>query len=103
MLRIWCMLQGLTVLTICWVSDTGSHIAMPGTSVQDTLLYFKLYCTLNKLGLSWAKLKFSLLRVVNEVTDFLNSVEIKIKVAVELSLLLLRGEGGGLLEKKERN
>ena len=62
-----------------------------------------LYCTLHKLGLSWAKLKFSLLRVVNEVTDFLNSVEIKIKVAVELSLLLLRGEGGGLLEKKERN
>ena len=50
-----------------------------------------LYCTLNKLGMSWAKLKFSSVRVVNEITDILNSVEIKIKVAVELSILFLVG------------
>ena len=46
---------------------------------------------MNKLELSWAKLKFSLVRVVNEVTDILNSVEIKIKVAVEQSILFLVG------------
>ena len=46
------------------------------------LLYFKQ---------AGAELKFSLVRVVNEVTDILNSVEIEIKVVVELSLLFLVG------------
>ena len=54
---------------------------------------------LNKLGLSLAKLKFSLVRVVNEVTDILNSVEIKIKVAVELLISLDLGLGLGLITK----
>ena len=52
----------------------------------------------HKLGLSWAKLKFSLVRVVDEVTVILNSVEVEIEVIVELSLLVL--VGGGWVEKK---
>ena len=31
-----------------------------------------------KLGLSWAKLKFSLVRIVDEVTIIFNSVEVEI-------------------------
>ena len=57
-----------------------------------------------KLGLSWAKLKFSLVRVVDEVTVIFNSVEVEIEVTVELSLLFLVGGGwvgGG--EKNEIN
>ena len=53
-----------------------------------------------KLGLSWAKLKFSLVRVVDEVTVIFNSVEVEIEVAVDLSLLFLVGGGG---EKNEIN
>ena len=37
----------------------------------------------NKLRLSWAKLKFSLVRVVDEVTIIFNSVEVEIDVIVE--------------------
>ena len=46
---------------------------------------------LNKLGLSWAKLKFGLVGVVDEVTVIFNSVEVEIEVTVELSLLFLVG------------
>ena len=53
-----------------------------------------------KLGLSWAKLKFSLVRVVDEVTVILNSVEVEIEVTVELSLLFLVGGGW---RRKKRN
>ena len=53
--------------------------------------------SINKLGLSWAKLKFSLVRVVDEVTVILNSVEVGIEVIVKLSLLFLVG---GWLRKK---
>ena len=67
---------------------------MSGVSVRGTL-----YCTLNKLGMSWAKLKFSSVRVVNEITDILHSVEIKIKVAVELLISLDLGLGLGLITK----
>ena len=45
----------------------------------------------NKLGLSWAKLKFSLVRAVDEVTLIFNSVEVEIEDIVELSLLVLVG------------
>ena len=34
----------------------------------------------NKLGLSWAKLKFSLIRAVDEVTVVFNSVEVELKL-----------------------
>ena len=51
----------------------------------------------NKLGLNWAKLKFSSVRVINEITDILHSVEIKIKVAVELLISLDLGLGLGLI------
>ena len=44
---------------------------------------------MNKLGLSWAKLKFSLVRAVDEVTLIVNLVEVDIEVIVELSLLFL--------------
>ena len=47
----------------------------------------------NKLGLSWAKLKFSLVRAVDEITLIVNSVEVEIEVLVELSLLVLVGGG----------
>ena len=57
----------------------------------------------NKLGLSWAKLKFSLDRVVDEVTVIFNSVEVEIEVTVELSLLFLVGEWVGGGEKNEIN
>ena len=40
--------------------------------------------TKDKLGLSWAKLKFSLVRVVDEVTVIFNSVDVEIEVIVEL-------------------
>ena len=56
--------------------------------------------TLNKLGLSWAKLKFSLVRAVDEVTLISNSVEVEIEVIVELSLLVL--PGGWVEEKKTK-
>ena len=52
-----------------------------------------------KLGLSWAKLKFSLVRVVDEVTVIFNLVEGEIEVTVELSLLVL--VGGGWVEEKK--
>ena len=55
---------------------------------------------MNKLGLSWAKLKFSLVRVVDEVTVIFNSVEVEIEVTVELSLLFLVG---GWRRKNEIN
>ena len=57
----------------------------------------------NKLGLSWAKLTFSLVRAVDEVTLIFNSVEVEIEDIVELSLLVLVGwlVGGG--EKNEIN
>ena len=55
----------------------------------------------NKLGLSCAKLKLSLVRVVDEVTLIVNSVEVEIEVIIELSLLFLVGGGGG--EKNEIN
>ena len=45
----------------------------------------------NKLGLSWAKLKFSLVRVVDEVRVIFNSVDAEIEVIVEISLLVLEG------------
>ena len=45
----------------------------------------------DKLGLSWAKLKFSLIRVINEVTVIFKLVEVEIEVIVELSLLVLVG------------
>ena len=45
----------------------------------------------NKLGLTWDKLKFSLVRVVNEVKVILNSIEVEVAVLVELSLLFLVG------------
>ena len=54
----------------------------------------------NKLGLSCAKLKLSLVRVVDEVTLIVNSVEVEIEVIIELSLLFLVGGGG---EKNEIN
>ena len=47
----------------------------------------------NKLGLSWAKLKFSLVRVVDEATVIFTSVEVEIEFTVELSLLFLVGGG----------
>ena len=47
---------------------------------------------------SWAKLKFSLVRAVDEVTLIFNSVEIEI--IVELSLLVL--PGGWMEEKKTK-
>ena len=55
----------------------------------------------NKLGLSCAKLKLSSVRVVDEVTLIVNSVEVEIEVIIELSLLFLVGGGGG--EKNEIN
>ena len=45
----------------------------------------------NKLGLSWAKLKFSLVRAVDEVTFIFNSVEVEIEVIVKLSLFVRVG------------
>jgi len=54
----------------------------------------------NKLGLSWAKLKFSLVRAVDEVTLIFNSVEVEIEDIVELSLLFLVGGGW---RRKKRN
>ena len=53
----------------------------------------------NKLGLSWAMLKFRLVRIVDEVTVIFNSVEVEIEVSVELSLLVLVAGG----EKNEIN
>ena len=53
---------------------------------------------INKLWLSWAKLEFSLVRAVNEVTVIFNLVEVEIEVIVELSLLVL--VGGGWCRKK---
>jgi len=54
----------------------------------------------NKLGLSWAKLKFSLVRAVDEVTLIFNSVEVEIEDIVELSLLVL--VAGRVVEKKTK-
>ena len=45
----------------------------------------------NKLSLSCAKLKFSLVRAVDEVTVIFNSVEVEIEVIDELSLLVRVG------------
>ena len=45
----------------------------------------------NKLGLSWAKLKFSLARAADEVTVIFNSDEVEIEVIDELSLLVRVG------------
>ena len=53
-----------------------------------------------KLGLSWAKLKFSLVRAVDEVTLIFNSVEVEIEDIVELSLLVL--VAGRVVEKKTK-
>ena len=53
--------------------------------------------------LSWAKLKFSLVRVVDEFTVILNSVEVEIEVAVELSLLFLVSGWVGGVEKNKIN
>ena len=58
---------------------------------------------INKLGLSWAKLKFSLVRAVDEVTLFVNSVEVEIEVIVELSLLVLVAGRAGGREKNKIN
>ena len=57
----------------------------------------------NKLGLSCAKLKLSLVRVADEVTLIVNSVEVEIEVRVELPLLVLVGGGwvSGLEKKKQ--
>ena len=44
-----------------------------------------------KLGLSWAKLKFSLVRVVDEVPVIFNLVDVEIEVTVQLSQLVLVG------------
>ena len=41
--------------------------------------------------LSWAKLKFSLVRAVDEVTVIFNSVEVEIEVIDELSLFVRLG------------
>jgi len=54
----------------------------------------------NKLGLSWAKLKFSLIRVVDEVTVIFNSAKVEIEVIVEISLLVWVG---GWWRRKKRN
>ena len=43
------------------------------------------------MGLSWAKLKVSLVRAVDEVTVIFNSVEVEIEVIVELSLFVRVG------------
>ena len=56
--------------------------------------------TSNKLGLSWAKLKFSLVIVIDEVTVIFNFVEVEIQIIVELSLLVL--VGGWVVEKKTK-
>ena len=48
----------------------------------------------DKPGLSWAKLKFSLVRVV-DVRAIFNYVEVEIEVIVELLLLVLVGWVGG--------
>ena len=45
----------------------------------------------NKLGLSWAKLKVSLVRAVDEVTVIFNSVKVEIEVIDELSLIVQVG------------
>ena len=54
----------------------------------------------NKLGLSCTKLKLGLVKVVDEVTLIVNSVEVEIEVIVELSLLVL--PGGWVEEKKTK-
>ena len=55
----------------------------------------------DKLGLSCAKLKFSLVWVVDEVTVIFNSVDVEIEVIVELSLLVLVvGRAGGWEKNK---
>ena len=53
--------------------------------------------------MSWAKLKFSLVRVSNEVKVILNSIEVEVAVLVELSLLFLVGGRAGGSEKNEIN
>ena len=55
---------------------------------------------MDKLGLSWAKLKSSLVRVVNEVTVIFKVVEVEIEVIVELSVLV---RVGGCRWRKKRN
>ena len=50
----------------------------------------------NKLWLSWAKLKLSLVRAVNEV----NSIGVEVAVLVKLSLLIL--VGGRVGQKKTK-
>ena len=51
----------------------------------------------NKLALSWAKPKFSLVRAVDEVTVIFNSVEVEIEVIDELSLFV---QVGGIEKNK---
>jgi len=53
-----------------------------------------------KMGLSWAKLKFSPVRAVDEATLIFNSVEVEIEDIVELSLLVL--VAGRVVEKKTK-
>ena len=55
---------------------------------------------MNKLWLSWAKLKFSLVKVVNEVKVIFYSIEVEVTVLVELSLLVL--VGGWVVKKKTK-
>ena len=43
------------------------------------------------LGLCWAKLKFSLVRAVDEVTAIFNTVEVEIEVIDDLALLVRVG------------
>ena len=57
----------------------------------------------NKLVLSWAKFKFSLVRVVDDLIFILNSVEVEIEVVIELSLLFLVGGWVRGVEKNEIN
>ena len=49
--------------------------------------------------MSWVKLEFSLVRIVDEVAVIFNSVEVEIEVTVELSLLFL--VGGWVVEEKK--
>ena len=68
-------------------------------------LNFSQFFTINiqdKLRLSWAKLKLSLVRAIDEVTLIFNSVEVEIEDIVELSLLVLVGGSVGG-EKNEIN
>ena len=51
------------VILHAWSITTGKHTPLFSTKIEQ-----------KKLGLSWAKLKFSLVRVDDEVTVIFNSV-----------------------------